>query len=113
MQEPVVLMAAMAESAPAGTAAGIDDIVGGLPKMKTESTDDGDTDALTAAELMERWVLCTVVWYCASDAQVAQSIRMSSTPLWRMTGREDRACMLMKIVGHGRCFLESNRALSK
>ena len=50
-------MAAVAESAPA--AGGIDDIVGGLRVMTTESAEGaGDTDALTTAELMDRYAVC-------------------------------------------------------
>ena len=53
-------MAAVAESAPA--AGGIDDIVGGLRAMTTESAEGaGETDALTTAELMERCGLCATL----------------------------------------------------
>jgi hypothetical protein len=79
-QEYAVPMAAMTESAPG---AGIDDIVGGMRAMKTESKEDGDTDALTTAELMERWVSARAAFVLRTD-----SARWRVCPTWwRMTGR--------------------------
>ena len=73
-------MAAMAEAAPG---AGIDDIVGGMRAMKTESKEDGDTDALTTAELMERWVSARAAFVLCTSSD-----RWHVCPTWwRMTGR--------------------------